>query len=57
MQRGRNANNVTTRANHKYFVKHIYEIFYFVGYWGPTTLRIYDFSLQILFQEIKIGHL
>ena len=24
---------------------------------GPRTLRFYDFSLQILFQEIEIGHL
>ena len=24
---------------------------------GPQTLRFYDFSLQILFQEIEIGHL
>ena len=33
----------------------------FVGLWvvgcGPRTLRFYDFSLQILFQEIEIGHL
>ena len=26
------------------------------GLWAPT-LRFYDFSLQILFQEIEIGHL
>ena len=24
---------------------------------GPRTLRFYDFSLQILFQEMEIGHL
>jgi hypothetical protein len=30
-----------------------------VGYvgCGPQTLRFYDFSLQILFQEMEIGHL
>jgi len=30
-----------------------------VGYvgCGPPTLCFYDFSLQILFQEIEIGHL
>ena len=26
------------------------------GLWAPT-LQIYDFSLQILFQEMEIGHL
>jgi hypothetical protein len=27
------------------------------GLCGPQTLQIYDFSLQILFQEMEIGHL
>jgi hypothetical protein len=39
--------------------RELYKNILFCGVVGQNfpPLRIYDFSLQILFQEIKIGHL